>query len=137
MIYRYPSTNEIYLEINNMPLMINCINYSYIHTYIYIYIYIYILVAWQGHRGDQKRKKTPSQILLKAPKPNAAARTLYYKNVCFFPCKIKGVPKVRFGQKIKKCFLIIRSPYWPNMVQFRSVELEKWAIEYLTWLPYI
>ncbi len=63
---------------------------------------IYILVAWQGHRGDQKRKKTPSQILLKAPKPNAAARTLYYKNVCFFPFKIKGVPNIRFGQKIKK-----------------------------------
>ena len=47
-----------------------------------INIYVYILVAWQGHRGDQKKKL--SQIPQKAPKPNVAARTLDYRNVCFF-----------------------------------------------------
>ena len=31
-------------------------------------IYIYILVTWQGHRGDQKRKKILSKIYLKASK---------------------------------------------------------------------
>ena len=32
-------------------------------------IYIYILVAWQGHRGDQKEKKKLSKIHLKALNP--------------------------------------------------------------------
>ena len=43
-----------------------------------------ILVAWQGHRGDQKKERKLSQIPHKAPKPNVAARTLDYRNVCFF-----------------------------------------------------
>ena len=48
-----------------------------------IYIYISGLARPQGR--PKKRKKL-SQIPHKAPKPNVAARTLDYRNVCFFSC---------------------------------------------------
>ena len=55
----------------------------------------YILVAWQGHRGD-RRKKTLSRIPLKAPKPKGPARLLLYINVMdfchFHMLEIRGSP---------------------------------------------
>ena len=72
---------------------------------------IYILVAWQGHRGDQKIKNKLSKIHLKAPNLDVAARTLYHPNVGFFMFRKRGVQGGQIEQKLFGGLVFIRPLY--------------------------
>ena len=48
---------------------------------------MYIFSGLARPQGRPKKKKNCCIIHLKVPKPNVAARTLYYRNVCFFTPK--------------------------------------------------
>ena len=89
---------------------------------MYILVYIYALVAWQGHKGDQKRKL--SKIHLKASKSNLAARTLIYLTITFFNMlEIKGslCPMVT---KLCQPLVLIASLVWQSLKSFGLVDRE-------------
>ena len=55
-----------------------CIYKKYIYIYIFIYIYKNILVAWKGHKKDQKIIKSKAKSISKHQKTDMAARSLLY-----------------------------------------------------------
>ena len=80
-------------------------------------------MAWQGHRGDRK-KKTLSRFHLKAPKPKGASQaTIISKCICFLPfshARNKGFPWSDWHQTVHTGSTIIL----PFLSKFEAI----WSI---------
>merc|ERR1739842_108227 len=83
-----------------------------------------ILVAWQGHRGDQKRKKILSKIYLRALKDRYGCQdTIISKCTFFHMLEIRGSRRA-IVTKLSQSLVLMASLFCQSLKIFGPVEPE-------------
>ena len=81
-------------------------------------------MAWQGHRGDQKRKEKLSKIHLKASKNESGCQDTYISKCIFFHMlEIKG-SRCPIVTKLCQPLVLIASLFCQSLKIFGPVEPE-------------